>query len=65
MIPWHGGDRMRGDRTKELISILMESSLYMTLSVKERHALLVRLEKSYLIASESGRIESDTGYDAR
>jgi hypothetical protein len=58
-------DRMSGDRTKELISILMESSLYMTLSVKERHALLVRLEKSYLIVSESGHIESDTGYDAR
>lgn len=35
------------DHEKEFISILMESPLYMTLSLKERQSLLKRLEKSY------------------
>jgi hypothetical protein len=35
------------DHDKRFISILMESSLYMTLSLKERQSLLERLERSY------------------
>jgi hypothetical protein len=35
------------DRDKRFISILMESSLYLTLSLKERQCLLERLERTY------------------
>jgi hypothetical protein len=35
------------DHHKRFISILMESPLYMTLSLKERQSLLERLERSY------------------
>jgi hypothetical protein len=38
--------RHDGDMIK-LISILMESSLYMTLSLRERQSLLERLAQSY------------------
>jgi hypothetical protein len=55
---------MSGDKTKELISILMESSLYMTLSVRERHSLLVRLEESYPISYDGELNESDLKHDA-
>jgi hypothetical protein len=55
---------MSGNRTKELISILMESPLYMTLSVEERHSLLVRLENSYPVVDEPDRKETDAGYEA-
>jgi hypothetical protein len=43
--------------TKRFISILMESPLYMTLSLKERQSLLERLTRSYLLFDEEG----DTG----
>jgi hypothetical protein len=49
---------MRGDKKKELISILMESSLYITLSVRERHSLLIRLEESYPILRDGDVKES-------
>jgi len=55
---------MSGDKTKELISILMESPLYMTLSVEERHSLLVRLEESYPNACEDDSTEADAGCDS-
>jgi hypothetical protein len=55
---------MSGDKTKKLISVLMESPLYMTLSVKERHALLIRLEESYPISPDNDCAESDAGYDS-
>jgi len=35
------------DHDQRFISILMESPLYMTLSLKERQSLLERLERSY------------------
>ena len=35
------------EHNKRFISILMESPLYMTLSLKERQSLLERLERSY------------------
>ncbi|MEW6002006.1 MAG: hypothetical protein AB1638_05090 [Nitrospirota bacterium] len=34
-------------KTKKLISILMESPLYLKLSTRERHSLLTRLANSY------------------
>ena len=35
------------DHDRQFISILMESPLYMTLSLKERQSLLARLAESY------------------
>lgn len=35
------------DHDRKFISILMESPLYMTLSLKERQSLLARLAESY------------------
>jgi hypothetical protein len=58
------GWQMRGGKAKELISILMESPLYMTLSVEERHSLLVRLEESYPNACEDDGTETDEGCDS-
>jgi len=40
------------DHNKRFISILMESPLYMTLSLKERQSLLERLESSYPLFGE-------------
>jgi hypothetical protein len=34
-------------KAKELISILMESPIYMTLIINERHALIKKLMKDY------------------
>jgi hypothetical protein len=42
---------------KRFISILMESPLYMTLSLKERQSLLERLTRSYPFFDE----ESESG----
>jgi hypothetical protein len=38
---------MHEHETRKLISILMESPFYMTLSLKERKSLLERLAESY------------------
>lgn len=54
---------MRGYKSK-LISILMESPLYLTLSVKERHSLVARLKESYPFLSECDDDETEVGYEA-
>lgn len=38
---------MHEHETRQFVSILMESPLYMTLSLKERKSLLERLAESY------------------
>ena len=59
---------MDAQKTQFLLSILMESPLYMTLSVKERHSLLARLESSYpslFLARGIDRADEDTvGYES-
>jgi hypothetical protein len=45
---------MRREDMKELISILMNSPLYLTLSVEERYGLVVRLIQDYPLLSGNG-----------
>ena len=51
-------------RIKRLISILMDSPLYLTLSLKERYSLLARIAESslFLVEVESEPIE--VGYES-
>ncbi len=51
-------------RRSGLVSILMESPLYMTLSLEERQSLLTRLLESYPFLSESCEEETEIGYEA-
>ncbi len=52
---------MNEHETGTLVSILMESPLYMTLSLKERKALLERLAESYP-TFEGGPNEQDSDH---
>lgn len=51
-------------KMKKLISILMESPLYLTLSVEERLSLLTRLEGSYPLLFEDKDDEIEIGYES-
>ncbi len=51
-------------RRSGLVSILMESPLYMTLTLDERQTLLTRLLESYPFLSECGDEETEIGYEA-
>ena len=51
-------------KTRELISILMESPLYLTLTVKERDSLLTRLSQSYPFLVEGNEEEMEVGYES-
>lgn len=55
---------MESRRTKELISILMESPLYTTLSVQERRTLVTRLVESYPVLREGKDEECEIGYES-
>lgn len=52
-------------KVKELISILMDSSLYLTLPLKERRTLLVKMAEDYpfLLDGEDEQKEA-VGYEA-
>ncbi len=52
-------------KVRELISILMDSSLYLTLPLKERRSLLVKLAADYpfLVEGEGEQTEV-VGYEA-
>lgn len=49
---------------KRLISILMESPLYQTLSVKERQSLLTNLGESYPSLVDISSEEIHVGYES-
>jgi hypothetical protein len=55
---------MSRQKSAKIISVLMESPLYATLSAEEKSALVERLEESYpfLFAEEEG--DQDVGYEA-
>ncbi len=55
---------MASYRRSGLLSILMESPLYMTLSLEERQSLLTRLLESYPFLSECAEEEAEIGYEA-
>jgi len=44
-------------KTKKLISILMESPFYMTLTTQERHSLLSRLMENYPFLVQDNEID--------
>lgn len=52
-------------KARELISILMDSSLYLTLPLKERRSLLVKMAEDYpfLVEGEGEQTEV-VGYEA-
>jgi hypothetical protein len=45
---------MKQENEKELISILMNSPFYLTLSVRERYGLVLRLIQDYPLLSGKG-----------
>lgn len=49
---------------KALISILMESPLYLTLPLRERQALLVRMAESYPFLADMEDDEPEVGYES-
>jgi hypothetical protein len=55
---------MSRQKSRKIISVLMESPLYATLSAEEKTALVARLEESYpsLFAEEDE--DQDLGYEA-
>jgi hypothetical protein len=55
---------MTAYRRSGLVSILMESPLYMTLSLNERQSLLSRLLESYPFLTECNDEEMEIGYEA-
>lgn len=55
---------MSGSKIEKLVSILMESPLYMTLSANERDSLLERLTDSYHFSVEDEEEESEVGYES-
>jgi hypothetical protein len=55
---------MAAYRRSGLVSILMESPLYMTLSLDERQSLLTRLLESYPFLTECGDEDAEIGYEA-
>jgi hypothetical protein len=55
---------MTAYRSSGLVAILMESPLYMTLSLNERKSLISRLLESYPFLTECNDDEMEMGYEA-
>ncbi len=54
---------MSRNATKHLVSILMESPLYMTLSISERRSLVTSLTESYPFLADADE-EEEVGYES-
>ncbi len=54
---------MTMQKTKKLVSILMESPLYLTTPVKERQSLIKRMAESYPFIIDRND-EEDVGYES-
>lgn len=55
---------MSRDEAKELVTILMESSLYLTLPVGERHSLIRQLAAGHPALFSQREEECEIGYEA-
>ncbi|MEW6118268.1 MAG: hypothetical protein AB1553_15440 [Nitrospirota bacterium] len=55
---------MSKSKTKKLVSILMESPLYLTLSVKQRQTLLDQLAAQYPHLQDTREEEREVGYES-
>jgi hypothetical protein len=51
-------------KAAKIISVLMESPLYVTLSAEEKSALVARLEESYPCLFAEDDEDQDVGYEA-
>ena len=51
-------------KVRTLISILMDSPLYLTLALKERHALLVKMAQNYPFLVETDINQTVGGYES-
>ncbi len=51
-------------KIKNLLSILMDSPLYLTMSLRERHSLLSGMAERYPFLVESDSEQSETGYES-
>jgi hypothetical protein len=51
-------------KTREVISILMESPFYQTLTMKEKDSLLTTLSQSYPFLVEGNEDEMEVGYES-
>ncbi len=52
-------------KVKNLISILMDSSLYLTLPLQERRTLLVKMAQEYpFLVNGEGELKEAVGYEA-
>jgi hypothetical protein len=55
---------MSMNKIRNLISILMDSPLYLTLSLKERHSLLARMAENYPFLVEAESDQTEVGYES-
>ena len=51
-------------KVRTLISILMDSPLYLTLALKERHALVVKMVQNYPFLVETDISQTVGGYES-
>jgi|MudIll2142460700_1097286.scaffolds.fasta_scaffold04089_2 hypothetical protein len=51
-------------KVRTLISILMDSPLYLTLALKERHALVVKMAQNYPFLVETDISQTVVGYES-
>jgi hypothetical protein len=51
-------------KTRKVISILMESPFYQTLTMKEKDSLLTTLAQSYPFLVEGNEDEMEVGYES-
>lgn len=51
-------------KVRNLISILMDSPLYLTLALKERHALVVKMAQNYPFLVETDTCQTGFGYES-
>jgi hypothetical protein len=65
-LPFRRQTHMSRQKSRKIISVLMESALYATLSPEEKSSLVARLEESYpsLFAEEGEDHDQDVGYEA-
>jgi len=51
-------------KVRNLISILMDSPLYLTLALKERHALVEKMVQNYPFLVEVATSQTGVGYES-
>jgi len=51
-------------KVRNLISILMDSPLYLTLALKERHALVEKMAQNYPFLVEVETSQTEVGYES-